>query len=253
MSSHYRFVLGLAVGGITVAGNLYIVELADKSIRGTMATIPNFAILLGSLYTVGMGAVLHWHYLTIVCALPTVVLLVNTFFLPDSPSFLVVKGHTQKALEILRRLRGPYANVKQEVAELKRINIKVEGGWKKLLEIRLVKRMIVVIMLFVFQQFCGHYVFLVQTSRVLKATGTPLNLDLAVVVVGVVRLLGSLAVMVLVDRIGRRSCLVISYSIAATALTILGTAVYLAENAEPEDNTYLRYEYCHSWTGQRNL
>ncbi|KAK8747417.1 hypothetical protein OTU49_016802 [Cherax quadricarinatus] len=42
-----RFVLGMACGASSVAGTLYVIELADASVRGMMASIPTLGIVLG--------------------------------------------------------------------------------------------------------------------------------------------------------------------------------------------------------------
>ncbi|XP_069189645.1 facilitated trehalose transporter Tret1-like [Procambarus clarkii] len=238
-----RCVLGMACGASSVAGTLYVVELADTSVRGTMASIPTIAIVLGGLYTVWMGYILKWHHLALVCALPPIILFLCTFFLPDSPSFLVVKGFKSEASRILRSLRGPYADIDSEVAQLETHNRATSGGWRKLLKIQVVKRVVVIVMLFFFQQFCGNYIFMVHTARILQASGAPWDPDMATIIVGIVRVVGAMMSLALVDHVGRRYCLITSHAINSSALMLLGIYVHLAEAAEPEDNTYSRLNW----------
>lgn len=209
-----------------------------------MIVIPNLQALMGNIYTVSLGVVLHWYYLALVCSLPPIVLLVCSIFMPESPSILVVKGHKQKAMKILLKLRGPYANIQQEVADLEMLNSETRNGWQDLFKIHVLKRLIGVLTLFVFQHLCGQYLFLVYTSRVLRATGTPMDINSATVIISVLRLLGSLTAMAYVDRIGRRSCLIISYAITAMTLVILGTFVHLVQEPSSEGSvTHLRYTH----------
>lgn len=216
-------------------------ELADVSVRGMMSTMPTFGIVLGSLYTVWMGYAFPWHYLCIVCGVPPAVMLLITFFLPDSPSFLVVRGRRQTAMVILKRLRGNYADVEAEVVELERRNASAASkDWKALLELAVLKRIAVVVTLFLFQQFCGNYVFMIQTARVLAAAGAPWDPDAATVVVAAIRVAGTVVAFFLLDKVGRRQCLSASHAINAIALIVLGAYVHLADNAEPGDETYTR-------------
>ncbi|XP_042884240.1 facilitated trehalose transporter Tret1-like [Penaeus japonicus] len=241
-----RFVLGLACGATTVAASSYIMELADVSVRGMMSTMPTLGIVVGSLYTVWMGYVFPWHYLALVCAVPPALLLVVTFFLPHSPSFLVVRGRRQTAIAILKRLRGDYADVEAEVLELERRNAsssKGSAGWKSLLEADVLKRIGVMVMLFLFQQMCGNYVFMIQTARVLAAAGAPWDPDAATVVVAGVRVAGTVVAFFLLDRVGRRHCLAASHAINASALVVLGVYVHLRENAALDDDTYIRLNW----------
>lgn len=236
--------LGLACGACSVAGSSYILELADISVRGMMATMPTVGIVLGSLYTVGMGYALQWHHLALVCAIPPALLLVVTFILPDSPSYLVIRGRRQQALTVLRMLRGPYANIEEEVTDLERRNLSSTAsglvGWRGLLKSDVMKRLITMVMLFLFQQLCGNYVFMIQTARVLEAAGAPWDPDAATVVVGAIRVAGTLVAILLLDRVGRKYCLIASHAINSMALIILGLYVFLAEGASADDDTYKR-------------
>lgn len=237
-----RFILGVAGGMTTIAGYAFVVELADAHLRGTMATIPTMGIVLGGLYTVSLGYVLAWHVLAFVCILPPLLLLVGSFFLPESPSYLVVKGRRQQALVILRRLRGDYADVEAEVADLERRN-RVgggESGWRGLLKADVLKRIAVVVTLFALMQLCGNFVFMIYTARVLQATGAPLDPDAITAIAGALKVGGTLAAILLMDRVGRRNCLIGSHAVNAACLLILGTYVHLAEGAEPGDDSFDR-------------
>ncbi|XP_069985325.1 facilitated trehalose transporter Tret1 [Penaeus vannamei] len=240
-----RFILGVAGGMTTIAGYAFVVELADAHLRGTMATIPTMGIVLGGLYTVSLGYVLAWHVLAFVCILPPLLLLVGSFFLPESPSYLVVKGRRQQALVILRRLRGDYADVEAEVADLERRN-RVgggESGWRGLLKADVLKRIAVVVTLFALMQLCGNFVFMIYTARVLQATGAPLDPDAITAIAGALKVGGTLAAILLMDRVGRRNCLIGSHAVNAACLLILGTYVHLAEGAEPGDDSFDRLEW----------
>lgn len=237
-----RFVVGLASGGTTIAGYAYVIELSDVNIRGMMATIPTMGVVLGSLYTVAFGYVLPWHYLSIVCALPPFLFLICTFFLPASPSFLVVRGRRQQAIAILTRLRGRYADVEAEVLELEHRNAVNSGtkrsSWRDMLERDVLHRMGVVITLFVLMQLCGNFVLMSYTARILEATGASMDPDAITVIAGVLRVAGTLTAILVLDVIGRRYCLIISHAINACCLILLGVYVYLAEHADPTDDTY---------------
>ncbi|XP_042875211.1 facilitated trehalose transporter Tret1-like [Penaeus japonicus] len=242
-----RFILGLAGGMTTIAGYAFVVELSDAHLRGTMATIPTMGIVLGGLYTVSLGYVLPWHILAFVCILPPLLLLAGSSLLPESPSYLVVKGRRQQALVILRRLRGDYADVEAEVADLERRN-RVGGGgggggWRDLLKADVLKRIAVVIVLFALMQLSGNFVFMIYTARVLQATGAPLDPDAITAIAGALKVGGTLAAILLMDRVGRRNCLIGSHAVNAACLLILGTYVYLAEGAEPGDDTYARLKW----------
>lgn len=225
---------------MTIAGYAYVVELPDTCIRGMMATLPTLGVVLGSFYTVALGYALPWHYLCLVAAIPPVLFLLTTFFLPESPSYLVIKGRRQKAIGILRNLRGKYVDVEAEVTELERMNSTSSGGWKGLIDKDIMRRIGIVVMAFLLTQLCGNFVIMIYTARILQATGAPMNPDAITAITGVLRVGGTMAAVFLLDVLGRRYCLLISHAINATCLFVLGTYVYLAEAAGPDDETFSR-------------
>ncbi|XP_042886551.1 facilitated trehalose transporter Tret1-like isoform X2 [Penaeus japonicus] len=242
-----RFVLGLAVGSVMVTGMTYVLEVADTNVRGMMSLIPNLGTVLGGQYTFWLGTVLQWHHLAIVCSLPLYFILLGSLLLPESPSYLVVSGRHREASCILRRLRGPHADVQTEIEELERRNSASAGrkiGLTDLAKGRVWRRILVVVVLFLLQQLCGNVVLKIQTTRVLQAAGEPpLDPKLASGIIVIMRIAGVVVSFFLWDTIGRRLCLVISHAMNAVALVFLGTFVYLVDNAEPGDDTYLSYNW----------
>lgn len=160
-----RFILGIAGGFTSVAGYSYVVELPDTCIRGNMATMPTLGIVIGNMLTVAIGYSLPWHYLCLFGLIPPIIFFLATIYLPESPSFLVIKGHRQQAITILRKLRGKYANVEAEVSELERRNMTGGAGCRGLFERDVLKRVGVVTFLFLTSQMCGNFVFMIYTAR----------------------------------------------------------------------------------------
>ncbi|XP_068248015.1 facilitated trehalose transporter Tret1-like [Palaemon carinicauda] len=234
-----RFVIGLAGGITSIAGYAYVVELSDTNIRGMMATLPTMGIVLGNLYTVAFGYIVQWQHLTFVCILPLIGFGFLTFLLPESPSYLVVKGRREAAIHILRKLRGEYADVEGEVADLEKRNLagtkQKNGVWSVLLKKDVIKRVLVVSTLFFMMQFCGNFVLMIYTTRILQAAGSPIDPDAITAIAGALRVAGTLAAIFLLDIIGRRLSLVISHAVNAGALATMAVYVYLSENAGPDD------------------
>lgn len=228
---------------MTIAGYAYVVELPDTCIRGMMATLPTLGVVLGSLYTVAFGYILPWHYLSFVGAIPPLLFLFMTFFLPESPSYLVIKGLRQQAIAILRDLRGKYADVEAEVTELERMNSTSSGGWKGLLDKDIMRRIFIVVMVFFLSQMCGNFVIMIYTARILNATGAPINPDAITAITGALRVAGTMMAVFMLDVLGRRYSLLISHAINSTFLFLLGTFVYMAEAAEPDDETFSKYVF----------
>ncbi|KAK8388444.1 hypothetical protein O3P69_020434 [Scylla paramamosain] len=86
--------------------------------------------------------------------------------------------------------------------------------------------------------FCGNYLFTVQTARVLRKTGASMDEDSGTIIVTAARIIGMLVSICFVDRMGRRAVLIASHAISSVFLIILGVYVYLVAEAPPEDTTF---------------
>ncbi|XP_064118415.1 facilitated trehalose transporter Tret1-like isoform X2 [Macrobrachium nipponense] len=233
-----RFLSGLGVGLANVAVNTYIMETADTKLRGTMSVVPVFCIVFGGQYTLGLGTFLPWHSLSLVCLAPVLLMVFASFVIPESPSFLVLRGQRVAAAQVLKRLRGNFVDVEEEMDDLERRNQsprdRKSSGYKVLFRRKIMARLGIVILTFLFQQLCGNFILIVQTGRVLEAAGTLFDPATAASIVVSMRIAGTFAVFFLVDRIGRKYCLVVSHSVNACSLIVLGTFVYLNGNSTVE-------------------
>lgn len=108
-----RAINGIAMGIATATAPLYLSEVVPVSIRGRgVSSINILSLVAGVVGTVVVwgtkrlgGSLTYQIPLAIQCAVP-VVLFVLTLPLPESPEWLVSKGHMDQARRNLRKLRG---------------------------------------------------------------------------------------------------------------------------------------------------
>src|SRR5579872_5279798 len=91
-----RFMVGIAVGVTSMVTPLYIAEISPPSIRGALVQLNQLMIGIGVAVAYAVAWVLassgNWRLMFISAVLPSVVLLVALFFLPESPRWLAAKG-----------------------------------------------------------------------------------------------------------------------------------------------------------------
>lgn len=236
-----RWIQGFGSVTASLSAGTIIVEITDREVRGMMMTVSSLGLVIGGLYTVCLGYILPWHYLSLSCALPPLALFIGCFFVPFSPSYLLLRGKRLEAYEVLRKLRGRFADVEAEIERLDAMNSQQSvGQWRNLLEPKILKSLIVVIMAFVFRGFSGSFVFIMNMSRIFLAAGVMIDPDLGAVIAGVARVIGNVIAIQLIDRFGRRLSLVASHAVNATALIVLGAYVFIGETALRDDDIYLR-------------
>ncbi|MFT4222244.1 D-xylose transporter XylE [Dysgonomonas sp.] len=125
----YRIIGGIGVGVASMVSPMYIAEIAPPNKRGSLVGLNQFAIIFGMLvvYFVnyfiakqGDTEWLHttgWRWMFASLAIPSSIFFLLLFIAPETPRWLVMKGHTQKAEGILTKLVGGVM-ARQEVLEI---------------------------------------------------------------------------------------------------------------------------------------
>lgn len=129
MLGWFRFVGGLAIGGVSVVVPLYIVEIAPGRWRGLLVGLNQFNIVFGILasyvtnYLVakhlpGVDSKIVWRVMLGVECLPVAVFMALLATIPESPRWLVRAGRKDAAAEVLAKVGEPDAA--RTVAEIER-------------------------------------------------------------------------------------------------------------------------------------
>jgi MFS family permease len=105
----FRVIGGLAIGGSSVIGPMYIAEIAPAARRGRLVALFQFNVVLGILvaylsnYLVGLAGLggAEWRWKLGVAAGPAVVVFLVLFGIPQSPRWLVRRGREAEARVVL--------------------------------------------------------------------------------------------------------------------------------------------------------
>ncbi len=222
-----RFVIGLAIGGVSVAVPLYLSEIAPARIRGAVVTLNQLAIVGGVLCSYIVSAWFSpdqdgWRYMLMTGAAPGVVLGYAMLFLPASPRWLMAENREGSARRMLRRL-----DVRDEDAAIEEIKASICGTsqatWRELFVPMARPALLVGIGLTFFQQCSGITVVVYYATTIFGMTGfssTSLAPQLTVGV-GIVDFAATIAATLLVDRLGRRLLLLAGTAITTACLALL--------------------------------
>lgn len=207
----------------------YLAEISDTPIRGAAALTTEIMKGTGAIIIIGFGMIIHWYYLALFCG--CFVLLFGLLFvplLPESPTYLVVSGRDKEARHVLRHLRGPYVDLDEEIQQLKEQNQRDDEvrGLGIFLKPDIVKKCMIIFGLLLISNLCGTEVIRSNALRMLQTSGLTLDKDVSTILVFVLVLSGNLSQMLLVDRIGRRKCLILSLILLVLAYTILGIYIF---------------------------
>ena len=113
-----RFVTGLGTGLGLPVQTLQLSEIALIKMRGTLSMMNYFVMNCGNLYSLIVAANCSLYTLIIMSIAPAIIFLLFSFFLPESPLWLVKKGYTERAKKSLLALRGSKYEMNDELFEL---------------------------------------------------------------------------------------------------------------------------------------
>jgi len=207
----FRFICGLAIGGSSVLGPMYIAEIAPASWRGRLVGFFQFNIVFGILiaylsnYLIGqltLGAA-EWRWDLGVTALPAAFFFVMLFFIPRSPRWLVKKQRTAEAMEVLKATGE--TNYVQQLQEIS-ASIDAEHGHadEPLFSRKHRFPLFLAVSIAFFNQFSGINAILYYLNDIFKSAGfDKVSSDLQAVAIGATNLLFTIVAMSVIDRLGR--------------------------------------------------
>ncbi|KAL1421994.1 hypothetical protein MTO96_022527 [Rhipicephalus appendiculatus] len=100
-----RFINGFFAGMLSLVVPAQISELADTRNRGVQGARHFIGMLIGSIYVTVLGRYVIWSTLAFACLLPPAILLPLSWFLVESPRWLLQVGQRERAMAMQRDLR----------------------------------------------------------------------------------------------------------------------------------------------------
>jgi sugar porter (SP) family MFS transporter len=225
-----RVTSGVAIGIASFISPMYIAELVPAKVRGSLVAVNMLAITTGIviayLSDYALSGIQGWRYMFGLAAVPSIILTVAMWCLPDSPRWLISKSRVDQAKRVLQRARID-SDVSAEIADIqKSLGQQGGGGVTGLFKPSLRMPLMVGVGLAVFQQITGINTVIYYAPTIFKFAG--------ITAAGPAILAGAALAMVmwgfhvlaifLLDRVGRRPLLLTGVAGQVVGLAILGAA-----------------------------
>jgi len=211
----FRVIGGLAIGGSSVIGPMYIAEIAPAKSRGRMVGLFQFNVVFGILvaylsnYLVGLFALgdAEWRWKLGIACLPAVGFVVMLFSIPESPRWFARKGRLEEAEAVLRQIGE--TNPRYELEAMVRANREEElAQGHKLFSRQHRLPVFLAISIGLFNQLAGINAILYYLNDIfLKAGFSKVSSDLQAVAIGLTNLIFTMAAITVIDKFGRRALL----------------------------------------------
>lgn len=226
-----RFILGISIGISAYCAPLLISEIAEEHQRGRYVLINNIGITGGEALAFFLGYMLQdyahdsWRLMFILGILPALFLLIGIQFIPQSPRWLLKKGHTQAALNVLIKLRNNDLSKAQQELNTICNNLHSYQEPPSLFQKPFLKIVMMGATLGLLQQAAGINTVMYYGPYIFNSVGfTPTQSLLATFVIGIFNTLFTVFAMLTVDTIGRKKLLFRGSFVCGLALLLLAQA-----------------------------
>ena len=127
-----RIVTGIAIGIASFVSPMYIAELVPAKVRGALVAVNMLAITTGIviayLADYSLSGIQGWRYMFGLAAIPSIILSIAMWRLPDSPRWLISKSKVEEAGRVLQRVRTE-SDVSPEIRDIQKSMAKQSSGW----------------------------------------------------------------------------------------------------------------------------
>ena len=231
-----RLILGVAIGIGSCVSPVYTSELADESQRGWLVNLFVVSIQLGVFLSFLIGYAFshsgNWREMIGIGVIPALFLGVGTFFLPESPRWLVANNQKDRALNILKNLYGK-DKAEKDVAEISATLNRDKVNWRLLIEQpQYLKVIFIGAAVSFFTQTVGINAFNYYAPTIFEKTGfaSPSQATYYTMYMGLVLVISTFSSLFFIDRIGRKKPLLLGTSAILVILLVITVGFYHIHN-----------------------
>lgn len=259
-----RILSGVGAGAATVIVPIYISEVAPPRERGTFGAMTQVGINVGILVTQTLGYFLNsestWRWIFAVGIVIATLQLLGLLVIPESPAWLATHKNVSQAKRTLQRIRGKHYDIEEETAfwdsdivspeeeallgdspvtlvdsDLRRASGNSSphlGFFDVIKDVQYRPALVAASGVMCAQQLCGINSIIMYSVSLLKDL-LPVDSALLTIIISGINLVTTLACSPLPDKLGRKTCLLLSIfgqgtSALALALSIVFGAKILS-------------------------
>lgn len=242
-----RLIGGMGIGAATMVCPLYISEVAPEEHRGRLVTLYQFTITIGIVICVFVNYGIFnyatanqgreglpgfwmwfavdnsWRAMFAAEALPGLVFLACTAFLPETPRWLTKRGRESEALQVLARINGVERARAVEAEIRKAVRDESDVRLRDLFTKKLSRPLLLSVVVCFFAEACGIAAVMYYGPDIFEAAGFSLGGALGGFgTIAVVNMLATIAALKFMDTLGRKKLLLIGSAGALVSHLVIG-------------------------------
>lgn len=211
---------------------VYLAELAPTEHRGKITSLGQVMVVCGILisyivdYTLSPGGA--WRWMIGLGFIPSAILLLGLFYLPESPRWLVKRGRSSEAMSVLSRMgrAQPEAELHEiEMIEAQQVKRSFGAALRELTAPGLRQALIATLGVAILTQFMGinSIIYYAPTTLVTVGFGQTASI-IANIGIGTLNVIITVIALSIIDRVGRKRLLLLGCVGMVVTMAILGIA-----------------------------
>ena len=239
-----RMIGGLGVGAALIIAPMYIAEISPSNMRGRMVSINQLNIVIGisvAFFTnylilqLGQSEASwalslkldewNWRWMLGLEALPAVSYFIFLWLVPESPRWLIMNGRQSEALAIMTKIHGTelaaiqIEEINSSIRQAENINSsRIKDLFNKPMRLVLMIGLTVAVL----QQITGINAVFFYAPMIFEQSGIGTDASyMQAILVGLTNLAFTLLAIALIDRIGRKTLLIIGVQGIAVCMFVL--------------------------------
>jgi MFS transporter, SP family, arabinose:H+ symporter len=245
----FRFIGGLGIGASSVLGPVYIAELSPAKWRGRLVAAFQLNVVFGivvaytsnyAIRTLHLGAT-EWRWQVGVAAFPAVIFMALLFGIPRSPRWSASQNRIDEALAVLKLIGE--AEPEAELADIRSaLEQEHASAHERVFQWKYRFPLFLAISIGAFNQLAGINAILYYLNDIFQAAGfSQISADQQAIAIGITNLLFTLVGMSLIDKLGRKTLLLIGA--AGTSTCLAGVAWLYKTGSHPGALLWLLVTY----------
>ncbi|MBB5709205.1 sugar porter family MFS transporter [Sphingomonas xinjiangensis] len=240
----FRFLGGLAIGAASVVTPIYIAEVSPAAFRGRLVALNQLNIVLGIMLAFVSNYIIAsvapeetaWRWMFGIVTVPSILFLLVTLALPESPRWLVVRHKESAARAVMVKLG--FADPDWEVAGMREAARRTpDTAAPRLFQAAYSVPVACAIVIAMFNQLSGINALLYYAPRIFELAGAGEGSALLQsVAVGGTNLAFTVLALFFIDRFGRKPLLYVGSVLTGLALILVGVQL---ESTSPDGTLVL--------------
>ena len=233
--SFFRFIGGLGIGVSSVVAPIYISEISTPVTRGKLGALYQFNIVFGILiaflsnyFLQGVGGANDWRWMLGVLAVPSIIYTALVFGISESPRWLITNKNDQDTAKKIMLQIG-VVDVDAEVATIIQSNQHdaTTGKASEFFNAKHKKIIFLAFLIAFFNQVSGINFILYYAPEILEKAGLAAKESLFnSIAIGGTNLIFTFVGLYLIDRLGRKTLLLIGSFGYIISLSLVSFAFY---------------------------